>query len=64
MSIIAAPATRLQSIDTSSDDGFQTAEAIGIAAVGVIVLVAIAGALQLLGLDVIDWMRDSLGIGS
>jgi hypothetical protein len=40
--------------------GFQTAEAIGIAAVGIIVLIAVAAALESLGLEVIGWMRDSL----
>ena len=40
--------------------GFQTAEAIGIAAVGIIVLIAVAAALESLGIEVIGWMRDSL----
>lgn len=46
------------------EDGFQTAEAIGIAAVGFLVLFAIWGALEALGLDVIDWIRVQFGVGS
>jgi len=44
------------------EDGFQTAEAIGIAAVGLLVLAAILGVLQVLGVDVINWIRDTFGI--
>jgi hypothetical protein len=44
-------------------DGFQTAEAIGIAAVGLLVLVVIYAALSALGFDVIEWMRDQFGVG-
>jgi len=46
------------------EDGFQTAEAIGISAVGLLVLFSIWGALSVLGVDLIDWMRASFGIGS
>ncbi len=42
------------------DAGFQTAEAIGIAAVGIIVLLAVAAALESLGIEVVTWMRNSL----
>jgi hypothetical protein len=45
---------------TEQEAGFQTAEAIGIAAVGIIVLIAVAAALESLGIEVIGWMRDSL----
>jgi hypothetical protein len=45
------------------EDGFQTAEAIGIAAVGLLVLVVIYVALSALGLDVVEWIRDTFGIG-
>ena len=45
------------------ENGFQTAEAIGIAAVGVLVLVVVYAALSALGFDVIDWMRDQFGVG-
>lgn len=47
-----------------SQDGFQTAEAIGIAAVGLLVLAAIWSVLQALGVDVVLWIRDTFGIGS
>ena len=60
MKMVRAPAYRLHSVDTDRDEGFQTAEAIGIAAVGIIVLIAIAAALEALGIEVIGWMRDSL----
>ena len=43
--------------------GFQTAEAIGIAAVGLLVLFGIWGAMSALGVDVISWIRDSFGVG-
>ena len=46
------------------DRGFQTAEAIAIAAVGIIVLAAILAVLQVLGVDVINWLRDQFGIPS
>ncbi len=46
------------------DDGFQTAEAIAIAAVGIIVLAAILAVLQVLGVDVINWLRSQFGIPS
>jgi heme/copper-type cytochrome/quinol oxidase subunit 2 len=46
------------------DHGFQTAEAIAIAAVGIIVLAAILAVLQVLGVDVINWLRDQFGIPS
>lgn len=44
--------------------GFQTAEAIAIAAVGIIVLAAILAVLQVLGVDVINWLRSQFGIPS
>ena len=47
-----------------SQDGFQTAEAIGISAVGLLVLFAIWGALSVLGVDMVDWIRSSFGVGS
>ncbi|HEX9855616.1 MAG TPA: hypothetical protein VGC47_09895 [Acidimicrobiia bacterium] len=45
-----------------SESGFQTAEAIGIAAVGLLVLVAIWGVLEVLGVDVVNWIRDTFGV--
>ena len=44
------------------EDGFQTAEAIGIAAVGLLVLLAVLAAMESLGVDVIDWMRGQFGV--
>lgn len=46
------------------EHGFQTAEAIAIAAVGIIVLAAILAVLQVLGVDVINWLRSQFGIPS
>jgi hypothetical protein len=48
----------------SREDGFQTAEAIGIAAVGIVVLSGIMVLLEVLGVDVINWMRSRFGVGS
>ena len=47
----------------AGEQGFQTAEAIGIAAVGLLVLVVIYAALSALGFDVIEWIRDTFGVG-
>lgn len=44
------------------EDGFQTAEAIGIAAVGMLVLLAVLAAMETLGVDVIEWMRSQFGV--
>lgn len=45
----------------AAEDGFSTAELLGNAALGVLALVAIWGALQALGVDVVemigDWIR-------
>lgn len=46
------------------EDGFQTAEAIGIAAVGIVVLSGIMVLLEVLGVDIIQWFRDRFGVGS
>ncbi len=54
--------TRLVGTLRSHEDGFQTAEAIGIAAVGLLVLLAVLAAMETLGVDVIDWMRAQLGV--
>ncbi|MDH3425698.1 MAG: hypothetical protein OEM22_03415 [Acidimicrobiia bacterium] len=48
----------------AEEGGFQTAEAIAIAAVGIIVLAAILAVLQVLGVDVINWLRSQFGIPS
>lgn len=46
------------------DDGFSTAELLGNAALGIAALVAIWGLLQLLGLDVVDMIREQILGGS
>lgn len=58
--VVPTLATRLR----DEERGFQTAEAIAIAAVGIIVLAAILAVLQVLGVDVINWLRDQFGIPS
>lgn len=55
--------TALQRV-REDEGGFQTAEAIAIAAVGIIVLAAILAVLQVLGVDVINWLRNQFGIPS
>jgi hypothetical protein len=40
--------------------GLTTAELLGNAALGVLALVAIWGALRVLGLDIVDWIRGEL----
>jgi hypothetical protein len=47
-----------------SEPGFSTAELLGNAALGVIALIAIWGALQVLGVDVVNWIRGSILSGS
>ncbi len=42
------------------EEGFSTAELLGNAALGIAALVAIWGLLQLLGLDVIDMIREQI----
>lgn len=48
----------------SGEDGFQTAEAIGIAAVGIVVLSGIMVLLEVLGVDIINWLRSRFGVGT
>lgn len=48
----------------AGEEGFQTAEAIGIAAVGIVVLSGIMVLLEVLGVDVVNWMRGRFGVGS
>jgi hypothetical protein len=40
--------------------GLTTAELLGNAALGVLALVAIWGAMRVLGLDIVDWIRNQL----
>jgi hypothetical protein len=42
------------------ESGLTTAELLGNAALGVLALVAIWGALRVLGLDIVDWIRGEL----
>ena len=42
------------------EDGMTTAELLGNAALGVLALVVIWGALQALGVDIVNMIRDSL----
>jgi hypothetical protein len=42
------------------DSGLATAELLGNAALGVLALVAIWGALRTLGLDIVEWIRGQL----
>ena len=53
--------SRLRAV-TTAQAGFQTAEAIGIAAVGLLVLLAVLAAMETLGVDVIEWMRGQFGV--
>lgn len=67
MQILTYPISLLRSwsrVLVRGQGGFQTAEAIGISAVGLLVLFAIWGALSVLGVDVVEWIRSSFGIGS
>jgi len=48
----------------ADEDGFSTAELLGNAALGVLALVVIWAALQALGVDIVGWIRDSLGGGA
>lgn len=43
-----------------SDRGLNTAELMGNAALAIAALVVIWGALQVLGVDIVDWIRGSL----
>lgn len=45
------------------EDGFSTAELLGNAALGIGALVVIWGLLEVLGTDVVAWIRGQLGIG-
>jgi hypothetical protein len=51
----------LARVHVSRDErGLTTAELLGNAALGVLALVAIWGALRALGLDIVDWVRGEL----
>ena len=42
------------------EDGFSTAELLGNAALGILALVVIWGALQAVGVDVVNWISEQL----
>jgi hypothetical protein len=48
----------------SDERGFSTAELLGNAALGIIALIAVWGALQVLGVDVVNWIRGSIMSGT
>lgn len=54
---LAAPAAGLCPAD---DDGFSTAELLGNAALAIVAIAAIWGAMETLGLDVVDWIRGQI----
>jgi hypothetical protein len=60
---LAAYAADLGDRVAAEEDGFSTAELLGNAALGILALVAIWGALQLLGLDIVDFVRGQLVTG-
>lgn len=51
-----------ESIDDDADVGAATVEILSWAAMSVVVIVALATALQVLGLDIIDYVRTQLGV--
>lgn len=44
----------------TGEEGFSTAELLGNAALGIAALIAIWGVLQVLGVDVVNWIRASI----
>jgi hypothetical protein len=58
MSLFVLLVARLQA--PRDEAGLTTAELLGNAALGVLALVAIWGALRVLGLDIVDWIRGEL----
>jgi hypothetical protein len=58
MSLLVLLVARLQA--PRDEAGLTTAELLGNAALGVLALVAIWGALRVLGLDIVDWIRGEL----
>jgi hypothetical protein len=52
--------TRLVAVTRRDETGLTTAELLGNAALGVLALVAIWGAMRVLGLDIVDWIRGEL----
>ena len=48
--------------EVHDDAGFATVEALGMAAISIVVIVAVGGLLQTLGVDVIDKIRTAIGL--
>ncbi len=46
-----------------SEPGFEIAQSMGIALLGLVVAAAFAGALELLGVEIINQIRSELGLG-
>ncbi len=55
--------SRLGRAHLGDERGMTTAELLANAAMGVLALVAIWGALRLVGLDVVTWIENTLGVG-
>lgn len=47
-------------VDPGDESGFSTAELLGNAALGIAALVAIWAVLQVLGMDVVNWIRGQI----
>ena len=56
------PLAALRRESSSTDTGAFTVEVISWAAMSVVAIVAIGGALQVLGLDIISYVRSQLGV--
>ena len=54
--------SRLQAGPADEEDGFEIAQSMGIALLGLVVAAAFATALQALGVDVINRIRSELGL--
>ncbi|HEY8341317.1 MAG TPA: hypothetical protein VIK95_15715 [Egibacteraceae bacterium] len=63
--LLLALVSQLRGDDPDGEAGFSTAELLGNAALGIAALIAIWGVLQVLGIDVVNWIRSSImGAGS
>jgi len=51
-----------QAEDAMTEDGFEIAQSMGIALLGLVVAAAFAAALQALGVDVVESIRAQLGL--
>jgi hypothetical protein len=64
MALLSHLLTTLHRLTTGErdDDGFVTAEHLGVAALTIAALVVIVGAMQALGVDVVNWIRAQLNV--